>query len=121
MFDEAVCFIVNVKPLEYTYFFFLNKVSLRSLNYMEKYLKYLVLLTSRFLNINLKLTDITYSTMFIPEHTYQILKYYRCSLIHQKNRIIFKTEDENQETYSEVLFDCDEFLYPIEKILYLHI
>lgn len=120
MFDDAICFIVNVKPLEYTYFFVLNQVSVKSLDYMEKCLKPLFVLCSTFLNINLELKDITYSTMFIPEHTYEILKYYKCSLIYEKNTIIFKTT-ENQEPYSEVLFDCDELLYPTEKTLYLHI
>jgi hypothetical protein len=121
MFDDAVCFIVNVKHLEYTYFFFLHQVSYKSLDYMEKYLKPLFVLSSNFLNINLELNDITYSTVFIPNHTYQILKHYNCRLIHQNNTIVFTTENENQEMYSEILFECDELVYPIEKTLYLHI
>jgi hypothetical protein len=118
MFDESVCFIVNIKKLNTSYFIIINNVSLKSLNVMEECLKLLYLLCSNFFDIELVMEDIQYITTFIPYYVFEILSSYKVLLVQTENTVNFTI---NEHNYSQVLFDKKEIYFDLEKNLHLYV
>jgi len=130
MFDDAVCFIVNIKKLNTTYFILINNVSLKSLKVMEEAIKPLYLLCSNFFDIELSMDDIEYITTFIPCSVFEILSSYKAVLVQTENTINFTIDEQHNEkhdeehndyTYSQVLFDKKDICFDLENILHLYV
>jgi len=120
MFDEAICFLVSVKKLKTTYFIVINNVSLKSLTVMEENLKTLCILCSSFLGLDLSISDINYTTIFIPVHVFEILSEYKVELYQDENILSFRIS--GNEIYSQVLFEKEEIEeFEIEPYLSLYV
>jgi hypothetical protein len=88
---------------------------------MEENVKTICILTARFLGIELNIEDINYTTIFIPEHVFEILSEYKAELYQDEKIVAFRII--GNETYSQILLekeDIEEFEIEPQLSLYVH-